>query len=64
VAPWFRLDARVAYRPAPWGRVSVQGTNLTDSSGHLVKIGNYPFDYRIEGFRVLAVLELTANLGP
>jgi outer membrane receptor protein involved in Fe transport len=64
VAPWFRLDARVAYRPGPWGRVSVQGSNLTDSDGSLVKIGNYPFDYRIEGIRVLAVLELTANLGP
>jgi hypothetical protein len=64
VAPWFRLDARVAYRPSPWMRVSVQGTNLTDSEGQLVKIGNFPFDYRIEGIRVLAVLELTARLGP
>ena len=50
--------------PAPGCGVGVQGTNLTDSEGHLVKIGNYPFDYRIEGIRVLAVLELTARLGP
>jgi outer membrane receptor protein involved in Fe transport len=64
VAPSFRLDARVAYRPSRWMRVSVQGTNLTDSEGQLVKIGNFPFDYRIEGIRVLAVLELTARLGP
>jgi iron complex outermembrane receptor protein len=64
VASWFRLDARVAYRPSSWIRVGVQGTNLTDSEGHLVKIGDYPFDYRIEGLRVLATLELTASLGP
>ncbi len=64
VASWFRLDARVAYRPASWIRVGVQGTNLTDSEGHLVKIGDYPFDFRIEGLRVLATLELTARLGP
>ena len=64
VAPWFRLDARVAYRLGPWLRLGVQGTNLMDSEGYLVKTADYPFDFRIEGLRVLATLELTARLGP
>ncbi len=63
VAPWFRLDARISYRPAGWVRLGLQGSNLLGSEGYLVKPGDYPFDFRIEGRRVLATLELTANLG-
>jgi iron complex outermembrane receptor protein len=64
VAPWFQLDARVAYRPVPWLRVGVQGTNLLDAEGYLVKPADYPFDFRIEGLRLLATLELTLGLEP
>jgi iron complex outermembrane receptor protein len=64
VAPWFRLDARVGYRASSWLKLGVQGTNLLGSEGSLIKTGDYPFDYRIEGVRVLATLELTARVGP
>jgi outer membrane receptor protein involved in Fe transport len=62
VAPWFTLDARVGARPTRWLRVGVQGNNLTGSEGHLIKIGDYPFDFRIEGPRVMGTLELTTGM--
>jgi outer membrane receptor protein involved in Fe transport len=62
VAPWFTLDARVGARPTNWLRIGVQASNLTDNKGHLIKAGNYPFDFRIEGLRVLGTLELAADL--
>jgi outer membrane receptor protein involved in Fe transport len=62
VAPWFTLDARVGARPTRWLRLGVQGNNLTGSEGHLIKIGDYPFDFRIEGPRVMGTLELTTGM--
>ena len=63
VAPWFRLDARASYRPWSWLRFGLQGSNLLDVKGYLVKTGDYPFDFRIEGIRVLGTLELATPLG-
>jgi len=61
VAPWFTLDAQVGAQVTRWLRLAVQGTNLTGSKGHLLKINDFPFDFRITGRRVLATLELTAE---
>jgi iron complex outermembrane receptor protein len=62
VAPWFTLDARISYRFADWLRVGVQGSNLLDTRGFLVKNNDYPFDYQIDGIRVLGTLDLTARV--
>jgi iron complex outermembrane receptor protein len=58
VAPWFTVDARAAYEFYPGVKLGVQATNLFDVRGYLIKNNDYPFDYRIEGLRVLGTLEL------
>ena len=55
--PWVTLDAGAAYRFRNGLHFRVKGTNVFDQEGYLMKQGNYPFDYRIEGTRVLAVVE-------
>jgi outer membrane receptor protein involved in Fe transport len=57
VAPWLTVDARLSYRVGAHLRLGVQATNLLDTPGHLVKPGNYPFDFQIEARRVLGTLE-------
>jgi iron complex outermembrane receptor protein len=58
VAPWFTLDARLSYGFTSFLRVGVQASNLLNSTGYLAKTNAYPFDYRIEGIRVLGTLEV------
>jgi len=62
VAPWFTLDARVSYRVTDWLRLGVQATNLTDTKGRLLKTNRYPFDYQIEGVRVLGTVEVAVKV--
>lgn len=62
VAPWFTLDARLSYRVTDWLKLGVQATNLTDTKGHLLKTNRYPFDYRIEGARVLGTVEVAVKV--
>jgi outer membrane receptor protein involved in Fe transport len=59
VAPWFTVDGRASYQVTNWIRLGVQATNLLNTRGFLVKNNNFPFDYQIEGARVLATIELT-----
>jgi iron complex outermembrane receptor protein len=61
VADWFTLDARLSYRLNDWLRLGVQGTNLTNTTGYLIKTNRYPFDYRIQGVRVLGTLEVAVK---
>ncbi len=63
VADWFTLDARASYRLNDWLRLGVQGTNITNTRGYLIKTNRYPFDYQIEGVRVLGTLEVMVK-GP
>jgi iron complex outermembrane receptor protein len=58
VAPWFTVDARVSYAFAEWARLGVQASNLLNTRGAFVKNNNFPFDYQIEGVRVLGTIEL------
>jgi iron complex outermembrane receptor protein len=58
VAPWFRLDGRVSFAVSNWVRLGVQATNILNTHGYLLKNNNFPFDYAIEGTRVLGTLEL------
>jgi outer membrane receptor protein involved in Fe transport len=62
VAPWFTLDARVSYRLLDWLRAGVQASNLLDTRGFLVKNNDYPFDYQIDGLRVLATVDVSPPL--
>jgi outer membrane receptor protein involved in Fe transport len=64
VAAWFQLDARVSYRVTDWLRLGVQATNLTNTHGFYLKTGRFPFDYQIQGVRVLGTLELFLKLHP
>jgi iron complex outermembrane receptor protein len=57
VPAWFSLDARASYRVFGWARLGFQVSNLLDSHGQLVKGGDFPFDYRVEGRRILGTLE-------
>jgi iron complex outermembrane receptor protein len=58
VPAWFTLDGRIAYSITNWVRVGVQATNLLNSRGYLIKNDNFPFDYQIEGVRVLGTLAI------
>jgi outer membrane receptor protein involved in Fe transport len=55
--PWVTVDGMVAYRFDNGLHLRVRGANLLDQEGYLMKPGNYPFDYRIQGARVLASVE-------
>lgn len=55
--PWVTVDGLVAYRFENGLHLQMRGTNLLDQEGYLMKPGNYPFDYRIQGARVSASLE-------
>jgi outer membrane receptor protein involved in Fe transport len=59
VDPWFTLDARISYCVTDGLRIGVQGTNLLNSHGHLVKPQNFPFDFQIPPARLLATVEIT-----
>jgi iron complex outermembrane receptor protein len=59
VADWFTLDGRISYKISDWIRLGVQGTNLTNTKGYLIKTNRYPFDYQIQAVRVLGTLEVT-----
>ncbi|HEX4459463.1 MAG TPA: TonB-dependent receptor, partial [Polyangia bacterium] len=62
VAPWATLDARLSYRVTEWLRVGVQGTNITNTKGFYLKTDRYPFDYQIEGARVMGTIEVALKL--
>jgi iron complex outermembrane receptor protein len=58
VSQWFRLDGRISYQVSNWIRLGVQATNILNTRAYLLKNDNFPFDYQIEGARVLGTLEL------
>lgn len=59
VAPWVTIDAQVGYRFSRALRVRAMARNLLDQAGYLVKPGDYPFDYRIEGMRLSLATEFS-----
>jgi outer membrane receptor protein involved in Fe transport len=58
LAPWARVDL-VARQRVGWGLVvGLDARNLLDARGKVVNTRDAPFDYRIEGRRILATIEL------
>jgi outer membrane receptor protein involved in Fe transport len=55
---WFTLDVTAGVRLSAELTLRLKGTNLLDAQAYLVKIQDAPFDYRIEGRRLWAALEL------
>ncbi|WNG35227.1 TonB-dependent receptor [Archangium violaceum] len=58
VPAWFRLDANARYQLTPWAGVALEVSNLLGAESYLVKIRDYPFDYRMEDRRVFVSLEV------
>jgi iron complex outermembrane receptor protein len=58
VKPWFTVDARLSYQVTDWIRLGIQGTNLFNARGYLIKNNNFPFDYQIDGVRVLGTMQV------
>jgi iron complex outermembrane receptor protein len=58
VPAWFRLDANARYQLTPWAAAELKVSNLLGAESYLLKTHDYPFDYRMEGRRVFASLEV------
>ncbi|HEX8821170.1 MAG TPA: TonB-dependent receptor [Archangium sp.] len=58
VPAWFRLDANARYQLTGWASVELKVSNLLDAESYLLKNGDFPFDYRMEGRRVFGTLEI------
>ncbi|OJH34461.1 hypothetical protein BON30_43880 [Cystobacter ferrugineus] len=58
VPAWFRLDANVRYQITSWAAAELEVSNLLDTENYLVRTYDLPFDYRMEGRRILGSLEV------
>ncbi|HEX8705716.1 MAG TPA: TonB-dependent receptor, partial [Myxococcaceae bacterium] len=58
VPAWVRFDVNARYQLNDWTTLGVKVSNLLDAESYLVKIGDFPFDYRMEGRRLFGNLEL------
>jgi outer membrane receptor for ferrienterochelin and colicin len=58
VPAWFRLDANARYQLTGWASLELKVSNLLDAESFLVKNGDFPFDYRMEGRRIFGTLEI------
>lgn len=58
VPAWVRFDANARYQLNTWAALGVKVSNLFDAESYLLKAGDFPFDYRMEGRRFFASLEL------
>lgn len=61
VGAWATVDARVSYSPLAWLQLGLQASNLFNQQGYLIKPSDFPFDYRIDGVRVLGTLQVAAG---
>jgi iron complex outermembrane receptor protein len=57
VPAWVRFDANARVQLNSWAALGVKVSNLFDAESYLVKSGDFPFDYRMEGRRLFASLE-------
>ena len=59
VPAWIRFDVNTRLQLNAWSSVGLSVTNLLDTENDLVRTGDLPFDYRMEGRRILGNFELT-----
>ncbi|KFE63995.1 TonB-dependent receptor [Hyalangium minutum] len=59
VPAWLRFDVNTRLQINVWSSVGLSVTNLFDTEDFLVRTGDLPFDYRMEGRRILGNLELS-----
>jgi iron complex outermembrane receptor protein len=55
---FWTVDARVSYSPTRWLQLGVQANNLLNQTGYLIKPNDFPFDFRVEGIRVLGTIQV------
>ncbi len=58
VAGWVRFDMNARLQLNAWSSVGLTVTNLLDAESYLVRTGNFPFDYRMSGRRILGNVEI------
>ncbi|WP_257458627.1 TonB-dependent receptor [Archangium lipolyticum] len=58
VPAWFRFDANARFQLTGWATAELKVTNLLNTRSYLVKTGDFPFDYQMEGRRVFASVEI------
>jgi iron complex outermembrane receptor protein len=58
VPAWVRFDVNARYQVSDWATLGLKVSNLLDAESYLVKIGDFPFDYRMEGRRLFGSLEI------
>ncbi len=59
VPAWVRFDINARYQLQSWVALGLEVNNLLDAESYLVKTGDYPFDYRMEGRRIFGSVELS-----
>jgi iron complex outermembrane receptor protein len=59
VPAFFLLDIGVGYDVLSWLRLTAKITNVADNRAPIVKAGDFPFDYRLEGRRAWGGVEIT-----
>ena len=58
VGDWFTVDAVAGYKILQRVKLEISASNLFNSNAKLVKNFDYPFDYSLEGRRLLASLKV------
>jgi iron complex outermembrane receptor protein len=58
VPAWVRFDVNARYQLNTWAAFGLEVNNLLDAESYLVRTGDYPFDYRMEGRRIFGSVEI------
>jgi iron complex outermembrane receptor protein len=58
VPAWVRFDVNARYQLNTWVAVGLDVHNLLDAESFLIKTGDFPFDYRMEGRRIFGSVEI------
>jgi iron complex outermembrane receptor protein len=58
VGSWTKFDIYARYRVFDWATLGARIANIFDTRGFMLKTGDFPFDYQVEGRRILGTLEI------
>ncbi|WP_224369629.1 TonB-dependent receptor plug domain-containing protein [Hyalangium versicolor] len=59
VPAWVSFDVNARLQLSDWSTVGLTVTNLLGAESYLARTGDFPFDYRMEGRRILGNLEIS-----